>query len=193
MAKHKFLASTFVTIYANRRVIRVPTHAAVMGIRTLLVRVRRIPRVTCIDTGKDCVIRGIDMAVAATRTIVWNPERRVIKNRAQPGSRYPSGVAGNASGWIGRGHVVRHVRPVILSRRVVGLMASITIRGWIARGVVAADMAVGAGIHHRSDRAGNGCAWRQHVRTLQRESRCRVVKLSVGPQNCVVTRRAHGS
>ena len=71
-------------------------------------------------------------------------------------------------------------------------MAAVAVRGRIARSVVAADMAVRASIDHRPDRAGNRGARRQHVRTLQREPRRRVVKLPIGPKNRVVARRAHG-
>ena len=159
-------ASTLVTVHANRRVIRVPAHAAVTGIRARLIRVRRIPRVASVDAREDCVIRGIDMAVATTRTIVWNSEGCVVEDRSQPGGRYPSGVAGNASGWIGCDDVIRHVRSVRLCIREIALVAAVAIRRWIARCVVAANVAVRAGVHHRSDCAGNRSAWRQHMRPL---------------------------
>lgn len=181
------------TIHANRRVIRVPTHVAVTLIRIRLVRVRRIARVACVDAGEDRVIRRIDMAVAATRTVMRNPERRMVKDCPEPCRSHPSGVARNASRRIVCRDVIRRVGPIGLRIRVIRLMAAVAIRRRIAGGVVAANVAVRTRIHHRPNRACNGRAWRQHVRTLERESRCRVVKLSVGPQNRVVARRTHGS
>lgn len=119
-------------------------------------------------------------------------ESCVVENRAQPCRGYVGGMARNASGWIGCGDVIRHVRPIGLRIREIRLMAAVAIRGWITRGVVAADMAVRAGVHHRSDCAGNRSAWRQHMRALQREARRRMVKLSVRPKYGVVASRTHG-
>jgi len=65
-------------------------------------------------------------------------------------------------------------------------MATVAIRRRIARGVIAAHVAVGAGIYHRADGAGDGGARREHVRALKREARGAVVKLSIGPKQGVV-------
>jgi len=65
-------------------------------------------------------------------------------------------------------------------------MATVAIRRRVARGVVAAHVAVGAGIYHRADGAGNCGARREHVRALKREARGAVVKLSIGPKQGVV-------
>ena len=187
------LTSTLMAIHANRCVIRVSTHSIVMGIRTRLVRVWRIARMASIDTGEDRVIRRIDMAVAATRTVMRNLERRMVENRAEPCRSHPSGVATYASRRIIRRDVVRHVGPIGLRIREIRLMAAVAIRGWIARCVVATDVAVRAGIHHRPNRAGNRGAWRKHVRPLQWKTCRRMVELSVRPQHRVMTGGAHGS
>ena len=181
------------TIHANRGVIRVSANATVMGIRILLVRVRRIPGVTGIDTGKDRVVGRIDMAIGTRRTIVGNSEGGMVENRAQPGCGRPRCVTGDAGCRIGSGHVIRHVCSIVLCRGVVRLMATVTVRGWIARCIVAADVAVGARIDHRSDRTRHCCTRRQHMRTLKRETSRSVVELSIGPKNSVVAGRTHGS
>ena len=138
------------------------------------------------------VIRRIDVAVAAHRPVVRNTERRVVENRARPCRGYISGVATYASRRIVRRDVIRRGCAVSLRVSVVGLVAAVAVRGRIPRGVVAADVAVRAGVHHRPNRTGNGCARRQHVRTLQREPRRRVIKLAIGPKNRVVAGRTHG-
>ena len=70
-------------------------------------------------------------------------------------------------------------------------MTAVAIRRWIARVVVAADVAVHAGVDHGTNRPGHRRAWRDHVRTLQREARGAVVKLTVGPEKRVVAGRTH--
>ena len=65
-------------------------------------------------------------------------------------------------------------------------MATVAIRRWVARCVVAAHVAVGAGIYHRPDGAGDGGARWEHVRALKREARGAVVKLSIGPKQGVM-------
>lgn len=101
-------------------------------------------------------------------------------------------MAGGASCRIRCGDVIRHVGPVSLRVRVIALVAAVAIRRRIAGGVVAADMAIRAGIHHGPDRASYRRARGKHVWTLQWESRRGVIKLSVRPQNRVMARRAHG-
>src|SRR5882724_384252 len=105
-------------IHANRGVIGVTAHATVMTIRLPLVRMRRISRMAGIDTGKYLIVGRVDMAIAAARTLVRNPERRMVENRSQPGGGHPGGMAGRASRRIGSGHVIRHVRAIVLRARV---------------------------------------------------------------------------
>ena len=161
--------STLVAIHANRGVIRIAAHTLMAIIRIRLVRVRRISVMAGTDAGEDRVIRGIDVAIGANRTVVRNPEPGVVENRASPSGGHVRGVAGNAAGRIVSSHVIWYARSIRLCVCVIALMAAVAVGAGIARGVVAADVAVRAGIHHRSDRAGNRGARRQHVRTLQRE------------------------
>jgi len=102
-------------------------------------------------------------------------------------------VAGSARRRIVRGNVIRHGRSVGLRIGVIVLVTAVAVCGWESRRVVPADVAVRACVDHRPDRAGNRRARRQHVRTLQRESGCAVVELSIGPKNRIVAGRTHGS
>ena len=86
--------------------------------------------------------------------------------------------------------MIRHVTSIGLRIRVIRLMATVAIRGRIACAVIAAEMAVRAGIHHGPDGAGHGRARRQHMRPLQGKARSAVVKLSVRPEQGVVARGA---
>ena len=117
-------------------------------------------------TGLYLVIRRIDVAVAAHRPVVGNTERGVVENRAQPCRGYISGVATDTSRRIIRRDVIRRACAVSLRVRVVGLVTAVAIRRLMAGGVVPADVAVGARIHHRPYRPCNGRARRQHVGTL---------------------------
>ena len=181
-------SSTLVAIYTNRRVIGVAAHASVIAVRLLLVRMRRISCMARVNTGEDRIVGRIDMAVGTSRLTVSvrEPEIGVVEDRSGPRRRDPRRMATQASRWIIRANVIRHVGAVSLGVRVVRLMAAVAVRGRVAGGVVAADVAVGAGVHHWPDCSGNGRARRQHVRTLQRETRGAVVKLSVGPKHGVV-------
>ena len=132
------------------------------------------------------------VAITAHRSVVRNPEKGMVENRAHPSRGRIGSVAGNASCRIRRGDVIRHGRTIRLCIRIISLMAPVAVHGRIARSVVAARVAVRASIDHRSDRAGNRGARRQHVRALQREARRQVVKLSIRPKNRVVARRTHG-
>ena len=122
-----------------------------------------------------------------------NPEPRMGESRAQPGRRHPRGMTGNAGCRIIRRNVIRHARPESLRVGVIALMAAVAVRRRIARRVVPADVAVRASVDHRPNRTRDRRARRQHVRTLQREARRRMLKLSIRPENGVVTRRTHGS
>jgi len=175
-----------VAINANCGVVRVSAHASVIRIRVLLVRMRRVPRVARIDAGKDRVIRRINVAIRARRAVVRNPEVRVVEDSTKPRLSHPRRVARGASGRIGRGYVIRNITAVGLRVRVISLVAAVTIGGWIAGCVIAAEVAVRARIHHWPDGSCDRGARRQHVRPLQGESRGAVVKLAVCPQNGVV-------
>ena len=133
------------------------------------------------------------VAITAHGSVVRNPEGGVGENRAQPGRRHISGVTGNTGCRIIRRNVIRHARGVSLGTRIIRLMAAVAVRRRIARRVVPADVAVRASVDHRPNRTRDRRARRQHVRTLQREARCGVVKLSIRPENGVVARRTHGS
>ena len=141
------------------------------------------------------VVVRINVAIAAharyTLSRMRKPEEGVVEGRTQPCLGDPSGVAGDAARPIIRRDVIRHAGVVSLRVRVISLVAAVTIGSRIARSVVAADMAVRARIHHRPNCAGDGRAWRQHVRTLQREPSCGMVELSVRPKHRVVTCRTH--
>ena len=185
-------ASTLVAIHANRGVVCVATHSTVIRIRLRLAGMRRIPRMTSVNAREDDVIRRIDMAIRADRALMRNFEPRVIENCAEPRSGHPRCVATYAGRRIVCSDVIRHGGPIGLCICVIRLVASIAICGRITCRVVAADMAIRAGIDHRPDRASNSSARRQHVRTLEWEARCAVVKLSIRPGNRVMARRAHG-
>ena len=75
--------------------------------------------------------------------------------------------------------MIRNIGAIVLRVRVVGLVAAVAIRRRVAAGIVSAQVAVGTGIDHRPNRARNRRTRRYHVRTLQREARRAVVKLSV--------------
>ena len=161
-----------------------------MTIRLRLVRMRRDSRVAGINTGKNLIVGRVDMAIAAARTLVRNPERRMVEDRPQPGSSHVGSVAAYTGRRIGRHHVIRHGGSISLRVDVVRLVAAVTIGRRVAGGVVAAHVAVRTCIDHRPDRPRHCRTRRQHMRTLQREPRRRVVKLSIGPKKRVVTGRA---
>src|ERR1700757_107304 len=142
---------------------------------------RRISCMASINTGKYLIVGRVDVAIAATRTLVRNPECRMVENRSQPGSSHPGGMTGRASRRIRSDHVIGHVRAIILRVGEVRLVAAVAIRGWITSGIVATQMAVRASVDHRPDRTGDSRARGQHVWTLERETRRSMVKLSVGP------------
>ena len=140
------------------------------------------------DAGEDRIVRRVDMAIGTARAVVRNPEIGMVENRAQPSGGYISGVASDASGRIIRRDVIWDGCAISLSVREIRLVAAIAIRRWIAGGVIAANMAVGARIHHRPNRAGNGGTGRKHMGSLQRKSRRAVIKFSIRPQNRVMAR-----
>jgi len=121
-----------------------------------------------IDTGKDRIVSRIDVAVGTSRLTIGvrEPEIGVVEDRSGPSRRDPRCMATQTSRWIIRANVIRNVRAISLRVRVVRLMATVTVRGRVARGVVPADVTVRAGVHHWPDCSGNGSARRKHVRTL---------------------------
>ena len=174
------------TVHADRGVIGVPTHAAVNCVCLRLVCMRRISRMASADAGEDRIIGGINMAIGTARTVVWNPEVSMVENRTQPGGGHPGRVAGNAGRWIVSSHVVRYSRSICLGIREIALMTTVAVRRRIARTVVAAGMAIRAGVDHRPNRARNRGPRRKHMRPLQRKPRRRVIKLAIGPEYRVV-------
>src|SRR5207245_8014258 len=58
--------------------------------------------------------------------------------------------------------------------------------------LVAPHVTIRAGVHHRPDRTGDRGARRQHMWTLERETRGTVVKLSIAPKDRVVAAQTHG-
>lgn len=116
----------------------------------------------------------------------------MVEYRSQPGGGHPGRMARRASCRIRSGHMIRHVRAVVLRICKIGLVAAVAIRRRVACSVVAAQVAVGACIDHWPNRTRYSRTWWQHMRTLERETRRAVIKLSVRPKNRVVARRAHG-
>jgi len=83
--------SILVAVDANRRAIRVTVDATVIRVRLRLAAMRA----RMADYArKDRIVRSIDVAVRADRLMVWDLEPRVVKGRAQPICRGPSGMAG---------------------------------------------------------------------------------------------------
>ena len=138
------------------------------------------------------VVRLNNVAIRAHRPVVRNAEKSMIENCAQPSRRHPRGVASDASCRIARRHVIWHVGAIRLGVDEVRLMAAVAVGGGIARGVVAPHVTIRAGVHHRPDRTGDRGARRQHMWTLERETRGTVVKLSIAPKDRVVAAQTHG-
>jgi hypothetical protein len=181
---HSHLA--LVAIHANRGVVGIAVDSTVMIVRRRFVGMRRIPRVAGTDTGENRVVRRTDVAIRTGRAIVRNPEIGVVEDRTQPRRGHISGVAAYAGCRVRRGYVIRDVRAIGLRIGEVRLVAAVAIRRRISRRIVAAQVAVRTRVDHWADRAGDGRARRQHVRTLQREARRAVVKLAIRPENGVV-------
>lgn len=109
-------------------------------------------------------VRRIDVAIAAHGPVVWNAELSMVENGAQPCRGRVGGMAGIASVRVVPGsYVIWHIRAIILRVRVVRRMALAASHS--PQRIVAACVAVGTGIDHRSDGACNGRAWRQHMGT----------------------------
>jgi len=130
------------------------------------------------------------MTIGTDRAMMGDLEIGVIEYRPQPGGGHVSRVAGNASRWIIRGHMVWCGPAIGLCVRVVSGMAAVAVRRRVARRVVPSDVAIRAGVDHRPDGAGDRRAWRQHVRSLQWEARRGVVEFAVYPEQGVMAGRA---
>ena len=129
----------------------------------------RIARMASADAGEQRIIGRINMAIGTARTVVRNPEVSMVEDRTQPGGGHPGRVAGYAGRRIIRRDVIRHGGAICLSVYEILLMAAVAIRGWVASRIVAADVAIRAGIDHRPNRARNRGARRKHMRPLQRK------------------------
>jgi len=111
---------------ASRRAIDVAAYAPMVVVRIPFV-VRIGPRMT-VDTREGRVVRRNQVAVRTDRAIVRNAEPGVIKGRAQPARGDPRNMAGQASGRVQRGNVVRHGATERLRAQPSRLMAAIAIR-----------------------------------------------------------------
>jgi hypothetical protein len=144
------------------------------------------------DTGERKIVSRIDVAVSADRTVVRLLEGRVGEYCAQPCCCRPRRMARDTAGWVRSGHVIRYVCAVGLCLREIRCVATIAICGRVSGCIVPTDVAIRAGIDHRSNRAGNSSARRQHVRSQKWETCRAVIKFSIHPRDRVVARRAHG-
>ena len=79
-------------------------------------------------TRKRLIVRRNQVAVRTDRAIVRNAEPGVIKGRAQPARGDPRNVAGQASGRVQRGNMVRHGAAERHGALPSGLVAAIAIR-----------------------------------------------------------------
>ena len=89
--------------------------------------VRGCPRMAIL-TRERLIVRRNQVAVRADRAIVRNAERAVRKGRAQPTRGGPRDVAGQASGRVQRGNVVRHGAAERHGALPSGLVAAVAIR-----------------------------------------------------------------
>jgi hypothetical protein len=125
-ARETYPASTLMTGVTSRCAIDVAVYAPMVVVRIPLV-VRIGARMT-IDAGERRVVRRDQVAVRTDRAIVWNAEPSVIKGRAQPAGSDPRSMAGQASGRVQRGNVVRHSAAKRLRAQPGRVMAPIAIR-----------------------------------------------------------------
>jgi len=109
--------------------------------------------------------------------MVRNAERAVSKSRPQPARGDPRSVAGDASGRVHRGNVVRHGAAERHGALPSRLVAAIAIR-------VRRSKAEWVGTHVARS-AGRG-----YVRTLQRPARRTVIELAARPEHGIMAGRA---
>src|SRR6266436_4169720 len=88
----------------------------------------RVWRRMAILTRERLIVRRDQVAVGAYRAMVRNAEPGVIKGRAQPTRGDPRSVAGQASGRVQRGNVVRHSAAERHGALPSGLVAAVAIR-----------------------------------------------------------------
>jgi hypothetical protein len=128
-------------------------------------------------TRERLIVRRNQVAVGAHRAMVGNTERAVSKSRPQPARGDPRSVAGQASGRVQRGNVVRYCAAERHGALPSDLVAAVAIRvrdcktEWIGT--------------HVARSAGGG-----HVRTLQRPARRAVIELASRPEHRIVAGRA---
>ena len=128
-------------------------------------------------TRERLIVRRNQVAVRTDRAIVRNAEPGVIEGRAQPTRGDPRSVAGQASGRVQRGNVVRNSAAERHGALPSGLVAAIAIR--------VRDSKSERGGTHVARGAGGG-----YVRTLQGPARRAVIELASRPEHRVVAGRA---
>jgi hypothetical protein len=137
----------------------------------------RVWRRMAILTRERLIVRRNNVTIRADRAIMRYAEPGVIKGRAQPTRGGPRDVAGQASGRVQRGNVVRHGAAEGHGALPSDLVAPIAIRVRRSKGeCVGAQVARSAG--------------RGHVRTLQRPARGAVIELASRPEDGIVAGRA---
>lgn len=130
---------------------------------SLLVRASGV----AIDAGEAGVVGGDLMAIVANGAVVGNWEIIVIESGAEPTGRSVATVAG---GGIAGGEVIGHAAAQCLRAIPGGLMAAVASGIGGGQGVIAIDMAGGAG-----SLAGIG------VGSGERPPSRGVIKFSIGP------------
>ena len=168
------------TVVATRRGVSVVAIAPVLPVRSPLVV--RISARMAVNAGERRVVRRNQVAIRTDRAIMRYAEPGVIKGRAQPTRGDPGDVAGQASGRVQRGNVVRHGAAERHGALPSGLVAAVAIRVRHRESVVVPNVAVSAG----RDFAGR----RHLVRARQRPARGAVIKGCGGPGNGAVASRA---
>ena len=163
------------TVVATRGCVSVVGIAPVLPVRSPLVV--RISARMAVNAGERRVVRRNQVAIRTDRAIMRYAEPGVIKGRAQPTRGDPRDVAGQASGRVQRGNVVRHGAAERHGALPSGLVAAVAIRVRRSKGeCVGAQVARSAG--------------RGHVRSLQRPARGAVIEPAIRPQQRVVAGRA---
>src|SRR5437773_5910227 len=106
MAREACPPSILMTVVATRGCVSVVGIAPVLPVRSPLVV--RISARMAVNAGERRVVRRNQVAIRTDRAIMRYAEPGVIKGRAQPTRGDPGDVAGQASGRVQRGNVVRH-------------------------------------------------------------------------------------
>jgi len=116
-----------VTVVTSRCAVDVAIHRGVLHARPVRTRLRM-----AVDTREHGIVRRDLMAVRADRAVVGNAEIGMVEYRPQPGCGHVGRMAAYARCRVGRGHVIRNVRAIVLRVREVGLVAAVAVRGRIA-------------------------------------------------------------